>query len=86
MKAYSPRKLTCGFSVLTLSTLLGASAALADEALAGDKKQALVFEPITVTGEKLERDLKSTASSLTVISGLEFDEQKTGDSTVHEVL
>ena len=86
MKAYSPRKLTCGFSVLTLSTLLGASAALADEALAGDKKQALVFEPITVTGEKLERDLKNTASSVTVISGREIDEQKTGDSTVHEVL
>lgn len=66
MKAYPSRKLSRGFSVLTLSTLLGASCALAEESVVSERKTSLVFEPITVTGEKLERELKNTASSVTV--------------------
>jgi len=86
LKAYPSRKLSRGFSVLTLSTLLGASCARAEESVVSETNTSLVFEPITVTGEKLERELKNTASSVTVISGREIDQQKTGDSTVHEVI
>jgi len=64
LKAYPSRKLSRGFSVLTLSTLLGASCALAEESVVSEKKTSLVFEPITVTGEKLERELKNTAKFL----------------------
>ena len=80
MKPYSPLTLTGGFSVLTLSTLLGATSAMAEPAA------SLSFEPIVITGEKVERDLKNTASSVTVKSGQEIDKEKTGSSTVTEVL
>ena len=79
MKPYSPLTLTGGFSVLTLSTLLGATSAMAEPA-------SLTFEPIVITGEKVERELKDTASSVTVKTGQEIDKEKTGSSTVTEVL
>lgn len=81
MKAYSPLTLARGFSVLTFSTLLGATHAAAQEG-----SGRVDFEPIIITGEKVERDLKNTASSVTVKSGREIDREKTGSSTVTEVL
>ena len=81
MKAYSPLTLARGFSVLTFSTLLGATHAAAQEG-----SGRVDFEPIVITGEKVERDLKNTASSVTVKSGREIDKEKTGSSTVTEVL
>ena len=81
MKAYSPLTLARGFSVLTFSTLLGATHATAQEG-----SGRVDFEPIIITGEKVERDLKNTASSVTVKSGREIDREKTGSSTVTEVL
>ncbi|MEE1925873.1 TonB-dependent receptor [Pseudomonas sp. 148P] len=82
MNAYSPLTLARGFSVLTLSTLLGATQAMAQEAAV----EPLLFEPIVITGEKVERELKNTASSVTVKSAKEIDKEKTGSATVTEVL
>ncbi|MGE8409633.1 MAG: TonB-dependent receptor [Pseudomonas sp.] len=86
MKAYSPLTLARGFSVLTLSTLLGTSAALAQETAGASNSGSVTFEPIVITGEKIERELKNTASSVTVKTGREIDKEKTGSATVTEVL
>ncbi|WP_236176242.1 TonB-dependent receptor [Pseudomonas qingdaonensis] len=86
MKAYSPLELTCGFSVLTLATVLGMAPAMADDAVAAPGKGAVTFEPIMITGEKLERDLKNTASSVSVKTAHDIERQNTGNASVHEVL
>lgn len=79
LKAYIHRTLGRGFGVLTLSTLLASPAALAETA-------PLALESVVVTGEKMERDLKNTASSVSVKNAREIDREKTGDASVHEVL
>ncbi|MCS5516882.1 hypothetical protein NWF32_24245 [Pseudomonas qingdaonensis] len=86
MKAYSPLELTCGFSVLTLATVLGMAPAMADDAVVAPGKGAVTFEPIMITGEKLERDLKNTASSVSVKTARDIERQNTGNASVHEVL
>jgi outer membrane receptor protein involved in Fe transport len=46
----------------------------------------IVLDEITVSGEKVERDLKNTASSVSVITSKEIEKEKTGDATVSEVI
>ncbi|MEG0859210.1 MAG: TonB-dependent receptor [Pseudomonas sp.] len=86
MKGHSHLTRRCGFSALTLSTLLGTVPVLAQEAAVDENKEALVFEPIMITGEKFERELKNTASSVSVKTGQEIDTLDTGNASVHEVL
>ncbi|KAF1071785.1 MAG: Pesticin receptor [Pseudomonas citronellolis] len=86
MKYPAPRSLSHGFGVLTLSTLLAAPPAMAEDSPSTEQQQTLALDAVVVTGEKVERDLKSTASSVTVKSAREIDKLKSGDSTVHEVL
>ncbi|WP_437884386.1 TonB-dependent receptor [Pseudomonas sp. LRF_L74] len=85
MKYYSQFTFTRGFSVLSLSTLLGATAVMADESTS-NTKEVLTFEPIMVTGEKIERDLKDTAAAVSVKSGKDIDKEKTGNASVQEVI
>ncbi|WP_460423447.1 TonB-dependent receptor [Pseudomonas sp. ZL2] len=85
MKAHPHRTLRQGFSVLTLSTLLASPYAFG-QSVVTTHKQSVVFEPIIVTGEKLERDLKDTASSVSIKTAKEIDKEKSGSASVSEVL
>ncbi|WP_151883741.1 TonB-dependent receptor [Pseudomonas putida] len=85
MKYPAQRSFSHGFGVLTLSTLLAAPHALADQPTTAGSSQ-LVLTPVLVSGEKVERDLRNTASSVSVKSASEIDSLKTGNASVHEVL
>ncbi|QVM95339.1 TonB-dependent receptor [Pseudomonas sp. SORT22] len=85
MKAHPHRTLRQGFSVFTLSTLLASPYAFGQPEVNGGKP-GIVFEPIIVTGEKLERELKDTASSVSIKTAKEIDKEKTGSASVAEVL
>lgn len=73
-----------GVSTLALSSLLAANPAFAQEdaAAAG----VTVLERITVTGEKVTRDQKDTASSVAVKTAEEIEKEKSGNATVTEVV
>ncbi|MGF6593290.1 iron complex outermembrane receptor protein [Pseudomonas sp. 2835] len=71
--------------MFTLSTLLASPYAFGQPEVNGDKP-GIVFEPIIVTGEKLERELKDTASSVSIKTAKEIDKEKTGSASVAEVL
>ncbi|MHC5307713.1 TonB-dependent receptor [Bartonella sp. LJL80] len=45
-----------------------------------------VLAPVIITGEKINRDIRNTASSVTVISDEDIRTWNTGDSSVHEVI
>ncbi len=62
----------------------GNACALAQEA-AKSQPDAIVLDTV-VDREKVARDIKNTASSVTVISAKEIDKEKTGDSSVAEVI
>ncbi len=71
--------------MFTLSTLLASPYAFGQPEVNGGKP-GIVFEPIIVTGEKLERELKDTASSVSIKTAKEIDKEKTGSASVAEVL
>ncbi|WP_460273327.1 TonB-dependent receptor [Celeribacter sp. ULVN23_4] len=50
-------------------------------ALAQDSSNVILLDPIIVTGEKVERDLKDTASSVVVVSGDSLQEKASNDVT-----
>ncbi|TBV11006.1 hypothetical protein DNK08_05260 [Stutzerimonas kirkiae] len=85
LKAYIHHPVSHGIGAVTLSALLAAPSALAQDAAAG-ARAAVTFAPIMITGEKLERELKDTASSVSVKSGTEIDREKTGSASVPEVI
>ncbi|WP_031320050.1 TonB-dependent receptor [Pseudomonas piscis] len=86
MMALTHRTLSHGIGVLTLSSLLAAPSALAETEAKGEQKGSLALESLVVTGEKLERDLKNTASSVSVITDRDIERSKTGDASVAEVI
>ncbi|UXS03747.1 TonB-dependent receptor [Agrobacterium tumefaciens] len=71
-------------SILTLA-LLTASPARSQDAT-NQNEDATVLKPIIITGEKVARDLKSTASSVAIKSAREIEKEKTGNATVSEVI
>ncbi|RKF32015.1 iron ABC transporter substrate-binding protein [Agrobacterium deltaense] len=77
-------RLMSGVSALTLATLFVTPVLGQDQqaATAG----TTVLKPIVVTGEKVARDMKNTASSVSVISGDKIKKEKTGDPTVSEAI
>jgi outer membrane receptor protein involved in Fe transport len=70
-------------SALSILSLLAAGPALAQETSTGN---AIVLDVITVTGEKVSRDLKDTASSVAIRTAKEIEKEKTGKSSVTEVV
>ncbi|ATN36632.1 iron ABC transporter substrate-binding protein (plasmid) [Rhizobium sp. ACO-34A] len=83
MRANAQRRFLSGVSAITLSGLM-AMPVLAQDASSSEESSTML-EPIVVTGEKVARDLKSTASSVSVKTSREISE-KTGDSSVAEVI
>ncbi|WP_313666025.1 TonB-dependent receptor domain-containing protein [Shinella sp.] len=82
MGTHIHRRLAAGVSVAALSLLPALAASAQDIASSG----ATVLETITVTGEKVSRDMKSTASSVSIKTSREIDREKTGNATVSEVI
>ncbi len=85
MNIRSNRGFVYSASALTLVALAGAPA-LAQDPQPANASNGLVLDTVVITGEKIARDMKNTASSVTVITAKEIDREKTGDSSVSEVV
>lgn len=85
MNIRSTRGFFYSVSALTLVALAG-SPALAQDAQTSGESKTLVLDTLVITGEKVARDIKNTASSVTVISAKEIAKEKTGDSSVSEAV
>ena len=77
-------RLMSGVSVLTLATLFVTPVVGQDQQ--ADTAGTTVLKPIVVTGEKVARDMKNTASSVSVKTAEEIKKEKTGDPTVSEAI
>jgi len=69
-------------SGVCLMLLTGAS--LAQESV--EEEQIDTLDTVIISGEKLDRDIKNTASSVVVFSAPQIKQQKTGDQTLRELL
>ncbi|TCQ78672.1 outer membrane receptor protein involved in Fe transport [Ochrobactrum sp. BH3] len=85
MNIRSTRGFFYSVSTLTLVALAG-SPALAQDAQTSGESKTLVLDTLVITGEKVARDIKNTASSVTVITAKEIAKEKTGDSSVSEAV
>ncbi|HBP6332534.1 TPA: hypothetical protein L6A37_32150, partial [Pseudomonas aeruginosa] len=85
MNARTHRTLNRGIGVVTLSTLLASPSALARENPPAEDEPA-ALEALVVTGEKRERSLKDTASSVSLTSARDIDRKQTGNASVAEVI
>ncbi len=72
---------------VSMLAILAASPALGqeDNAIAG-REGTIVLDAITVTGENIERDMKDTASSVAVITAEQIRVNRTGDTSISEVI
>ncbi len=75
-----------GVSLVSLLTVAAATPAFAESGPAAPAATAIELDTITVTGEKVERDLRSTASSVAVKTARDIDREDTGNASVSEVL
>lgn len=82
MSSHLIKKLMLSGSVFALSAM-GSFPVLAQDAT-GNSENVTELAPIMITGENVERSLKKTASSVSVINDKDIDKDKTGDSSVSE--
>ncbi|WP_353183665.1 TonB-dependent receptor [Bosea sp. (in: a-proteobacteria)] len=75
-----------GVSLVSLLTVAAAMPAFAQSGPAAPATTAIELDTITVTGEKVERDLRNTASSVAVKTARDIDREDTGNASVSEVL
>jgi len=83
-----------GASALSILSFAVVSPAAAQEAAAsgtvasspGASSNVIVLDTVTVTGEKVTRDLKDTAASVAIKTAREIEKEKTGNATVTEVV
>ncbi|WP_421565670.1 TonB-dependent receptor [Ochrobactrum sp. EDr1-4] len=85
MNIHFTRGFLYSVSALTL-VAISATTAFAQDAQKTTESKGLVLDTLVITGEKVARDIKNTASSVTVITGKEISRQKTGDTSVSEVV
>jgi len=77
-------RLMGGVSALTLATVFVTPVFGQDQP--AEPAGATVLKPIVITGEKVSRDMKNTASSVSVVTAKEIEKDKTGDPTVSEAI
>ena len=77
-------RLMSGVSVLTLATLFVTPVFGQDQQ--AEASGTTVLKPIVVTGEKVARDMKNTASSVSVKSAEEIRKEETGSPTVSDAI
>lgn len=75
-----------GVSVVSLMAVAAASPVFAQGAPAPATAATIELDTIMVTGEKVERDLRSTASSVAVKTAKDIARENTGNASVSEVL
>nr|WP_238704610.1 TonB-dependent receptor [Pseudomonas nabeulensis] len=80
MKELSQRTFSHGMGVAALTGLLASLPAQAEPG------ETLNLDSVMVTGEKVSRELKETASSVSVIGSKEIDERHSGHASVSEVI
>jgi outer membrane receptor protein involved in Fe transport len=81
----STRRLRYGVSFLALSAALVAGVARAEDTKASE--EGTVLAPIVITGEKVSRDIRKTASSVSAKSAKQIEaEQKEGKTSVAEAI
>lgn len=80
----SSGRLMSGVSALTLATMFVTPVLGQDQQ--AEAAGTTVLKPIVVTGEKVARDMKNTASSVSVKTAEEIRKEKTGDPTVSEAI
>lgn len=85
MNIRSTRGFLYSVSALTLAAI-AITPAIAQDAQKADESKGLVLDTLVITGEKVARDIKNTASSVTVITAQEIAQQKTGDTSVAEAV
>ncbi len=78
MSSPSYLSLLCGVSALSLVSVLAAGPALAQD--------ATVLDVITVTGERIERTIAETASSVAVITDTDIEKEEAGHDAVSDVV
>lgn len=71
---------------VSLITLIAALSPCASHAQDAGEAQAITLDPIVVTGENFARDLMRTASSVTVITAEEIEQEKLGKDEVRGVV
>ena len=75
-----------GVSVVSLMAVAAASPVFAQGAPAPAAGTTIELDTIMVTGEKVERDLRSTASSVAVKTARDNARENTGNGSISEVL
>jgi iron complex outermembrane recepter protein len=85
MGSMSTRRLRYGVSFLALSAALVAGVARAEDTK--ENEEGTVLAPIVITGEKVSRDIRKTASSVSAKSAKQIEEeQKEGKTSVSEAI
>lgn len=85
MKVYTHRSISHGIGIAGLSSLLSAFPALAQEA-GVEARPALSLDALVVTGEKQERQLRDTASSVSILTARDIGQRETGNASVAEAI
>lgn len=85
MKLCFHRRLPSRAGAIALSTLMAPAGAFAHGA-SGSGGESNALEAVVVSGEKVRRELKDTASSVSVKAGKDLARQESGNASVHEVL
>jgi outer membrane receptor protein involved in Fe transport len=56
------------------------------QGVSGSEEETATLDVVVVSGEKVRRELKDTASSVSVKSGKDIEKEESGNASVHEVL
>ncbi|MBR2690250.1 MAG: TonB-dependent receptor [Aquamicrobium sp.] len=86
MPSHFLASLRVGASTLSIVSMFAATAASAQQKPQAAAESSTLLERIVITGEKIARSLKDTASSVSVITGEQIAKEKTGDASVSEVV
>lgn len=85
MKLCLHRRLPSRAGAVVLSTLMAPAGVFA-QGVSGSEEETATLEVVVVSGEKVRRELKDTASSVSVKSGKDIEKEGSGNASVHEVL
>lgn len=85
MKLCLHRRLPSRAGAVVLSTLMAPAGVFA-QGVSGSEEETATLDVVVVSGEKVRRELKDTASSVSVKSGKDIEKEESGNASVHEVL
>ena len=87
MKLCLHRRLPSRAGAVVLSTLMAPAGVFAQGVSGSEGEgETATLDVVVVSGEKVRRELKDTASSVSVKSGKDIEKEESGNASVHEVL